>query len=736
MGSLKLFSKKYNLILFRLALTAAIQLLFFTANSQSIPPPPAPNKKLKIEAVKATQKILIDGKLLEKDWSNCIAAANFIQAYPNQGKAASYTTEVKILYDNENIYIGAICKNPGNKIYVQDLRRDFLYGNNELFGVFLDPFQDVQNPIPSFLVTPYSSQRDLLIYDDRIFDLKWDAVWSSKSAITDSSWSTEIAIPWSTLRYPSDSTTWGINFNRNIRSLNEITGWSPWPMAYTVGRMSYAGLVTNLHPPKNKANIRLQPYTLLNSTKNTRGQTNTKPQIGGEVKWLINTNTSLEGTYNTDFAQADADRQVVNLNRSSVYFPEKRQFFLENANLFSVGQDGILQPFFSRRIGLDENGNPLKINGGLRFIHQSAKRAFGAMFMQQADKDTSTKSYFGVIRGQQNIGVNNRIGTLITFQHDQKTNLSNTNVSIDGYWRNVQSLYMRPMFSTSLGNNATKKGWAFFNELGYIKNNFSFLWYQTIVSRNYNPSMGFIARNNFINTQPQFTLNLRKHWLHDKITYFSPSVKANIYHTASNGKLEEASFTLIPFKVTFKNGEVFAFYFGQSSQYLNYVYQPIRNISVIPGKYQYKRNGFYFNTNLSAPWSIISEANWGGFYDGKLNSYFFSGRYVPIPNISIAIDFTYNYFLRLGLTKESVKTYLIAPELRFSLNPKVQLTGFYQYNTVSNTGGLNMRFAWEYKPLSFVYIVFNNLKTIDTKLTQNAINDNTGILKISYIKQL
>lgn len=736
MCSLNIFSKKYNSLLFSLALTSAFQFLIILAKSQSIFQPPDANKKLKIEAVRATQKILLDGKLSEKDWNNCIAAGNFIQSYPNEGKPASFDTEVKFLYDNENIYIGVICKNPGNKILVQDLRRDFGYSNNELFGVFFDPFRDVQNPVSSFLVTPYSTQRDLLIYDDRVFDLNWDAVWSAKSFITDSSWSTEIAIPWSTLRYPPDSTTWGINFNRNIRSLNEITGWSPWPMAYTVGRMSYAGLVTNLHPPTSKANIRLQPYTLLRSTKREDSKSNLNMQVGGEIKWLVNTTTSMEATLNTDFAQADVDRQVVNLNRSSVYFPEKRQFFLENANLFSVGQDGILQPFFSRRIGLDKNGNPLKINGGLRVIHQNSKRALGAMLIQQADKDTSTKSYFGVIRGQQNIGVNNRIGTLITFQHDQQSNSFNANISVDGYWHKLQSLYIRPMLSTSLGNNITKKGWAFFNELGYIKNNFSFVWYQTIVSKNYNPSMGFIARNNFINTHPQVELNLRKHWMKDKITYFAPLINANIYHTASNGKLQEASFTVIPFRVTFKNGENFLFYLDHSSQYLEQVYQPIPNISIIPGKYQYKRFGFNFNTNLSASWSINSEVNWGGFYNGKLNSYFFSGRYVPIPKIAIAIDFTYNYFLHLGSNKENVKTYLIAPELRISFNPKVQLTGFYQYNTLINTGGLNMRFAWEYKPLSFVYIVFNNLKTIDNRVRQNTINDNNGILKISYIKQL
>jgi len=197
---------------------------FFYNKAQTIFPPLNKSDKLRIEAVKAIHEIKIDGKLTDEDWSKCIAVKNFVQSQPNQGKPASFDTEVKILYDNKNIYIGTICSNPGNKIFVQDLRRDFLYYNNELFGVFLDPFQNVQNPVPSFLVTPYGTQRDLLIYDDRIYDLNWDAVWQAKSFITDSSWSTEIAIPWSTLQYPSDSTIWGINFNRNIRSLNEITG--------------------------------------------------------------------------------------------------------------------------------------------------------------------------------------------------------------------------------------------------------------------------------------------------------------------------------------------------------------------------------------------------------------------------------------------------------------------------------------------------------------------------------
>lgn len=709
---------------------------FSSSKAQTIPAPPAYVNKPRIEAVQANEKIILDGKLTESDWSRCSSAKNFIQAYPSQGKPASFDNEVKVLYDSKNIYIGAICNNKGSKIFVQDLRRDFIYSNNELFGVFFDPFQDVQNPVPSFLVTPYSTQRDLLIYDDRIYDLNWDAVWQAKSFITDSTWSTEIAIPWSTLRYPSDSTTWGINFNRNIRSFNEITGWSPWPMAYTVGRMSYAGLVTNLHPPKNNANIRIQPYALVNSKKSIGKDFTIKPQVGGEIKWLLNTNTSIEGAVNTDFAQAEVDRQVVNLNRSSVFFPEKRQFFLENANLFSIGQNEIIQPFFSRRIGLDDYGNPLRINAGLRFIHQTGKRAVGALFINQSDKDTSTNSWFAVIRAQQNIGAKARVGTMTTFRYDEISRTSNTIISVDGFWQISEPLYVRPMFSMALPSGSSKGGWALFNEVAYVKNKFSLRWYETIVTENYLPKTGFLARNNFINSRPELGFNIPVHLFKNKIRFFIPSLKADIYHNATTKEWQEANILFTPFQVRTSKGTTFAASILPSWQKLNGAFNPVPGISIAAGKYNYTRFDFNLSTNLSAPFSVFADINLGNFYDGNLNSYTIGIRYVPVPKIAATFNYTFNRFYDFGPAEKSATTHLLAPELRISFTPKVQLSGFYQYNTVSNLGGLNMRFSWEYKPLSFIYLVFNNLKTIDTKLISIPVNDNTGILKISYIKQL
>ncbi len=723
----------------RISFLSLVFFLSFTADvaAQAIFKPVTDSSRLRIRAERTSQKITVDGILSESDWQSCQIASNFIQSNPHQGKKATYETEVRVLYDDKNIYIGAVCHNPGGKVLVQDLRRDFIYSNNDLFGVFIDAFRDVQSPVESFLVTPLSTQRDLLIYDDRIYDLNWDAVWSAKCTVNDSSWMVEMAIPWSTLRYPSGSTTWAINFNRNIRAFNEITGWSPWPFAFTVGRMAYSGLVTNLQPPENKANISAQPYVLTNTTNNSSNlKSKTKLEEGGELKWLVNTNTSIEGTLNTDFAQVDADQQVINLSRSAVFFPEKRQFFLENANLFAVGQDGIIQPFFSRSIGLDNNGNPLKIDEGARLIHQDSREAFGALFIHQTDQDSSTSSWFGVLRAQRNLSAKARIGALVTYRYDEMHGLTNTVASVDGYWHISQPFYIRPMISATMPANGAKGGMAYFTEAGYFTNTTAFQLFETYVSPNYQPKTGFLERTNFINTQPNLIFTFPVNWFNKTIRYYTPGLFADIYHNAYTGQWQEAHLNVTPFQVVTPRGNSLALIVQSSWQNIVSPYAFIPQLTVNPGIYRYTRLDCTLNTDQSVPYSVLADISTGGFYNGKLSSCTFTLRAVPIPNIAAGVTYTYDAFKGFTAGNQTVKTYLIAPELRVSFTPKIQLNGFYQYNTVSNQGGLNMRFAWEYKPLSFIYLVFNDLQTYNIPGLQTGYRQQQGIFKISYITQL
>jgi hypothetical protein len=270
--------------------------------------------------------------------------------------------------------------------------------------------------------------------------------------------------------------------------------------------------------------------------------------------------------------------------------------------------------------------------------------------------------------------------------------------------------------------------------LGYVRNKISLVWYQTFVEKNYNPGVGFLARGSFINTRPEMTLFLRSPWLKNHLRFFLPTFKADVYHEAVTKTFQEANLTIAPLRVETQTGTEIAVSFLPSWQDLPSEFALLPGLLIPKGKYKYFRTSFLLNTNQSAPYSLMANATFGNFYDGKLDSYTLSARIVPIVNISGALNYTYNHFHGFAGNGNLV-THLLAPELRVSWNAKIQLSGIYQYNTSTNLAGLNLRFSWEYQPLSFIYLVFNDLRTIEQPDT-GKIKDTAAIFKISYIRQL
>ena len=391
-----------------------ILILGRTVQAQDVFPPPENPPVL--EASRTDSELRIDGHLDEADWEKALPVSGFTQEEPEQGAAPSFDTEVRVLFDDKNLYIAAICfdSEGSDGIRVQDLRRDFDFFENDVFGVSLDPFNDGRNAI-IFQVNPYGVLRDLQVTDGNEFNIDWDATYEARTTIKEDRWIAEIAIPWNVLRYSQEQNTWGINFVRGIRRLGEFSGWSLWPRVFTPYRMDYAGILDNIEPPPPSTNLRVQPYMVVRDER--IGETDglldaVTPEIGGDIKWAITSNTVLDLTVNTDFAQADADRQVVNLSRFSVFFPERRAFFLENASLFRMGSTLAALPFFSRRIGLDDTGQPIPIDAGARLISNTENRSVGALVVRQRGNESSPASHFGVARYSQNLGENNRIGAL------------------------------------------------------------------------------------------------------------------------------------------------------------------------------------------------------------------------------------------------------------------------------------------------------------------------------------
>ncbi|TAH20156.1 MAG: hypothetical protein EAZ08_06685 [Cytophagales bacterium] len=723
--------------------------IYFPSFGQDIFQPDSNRRE--IHAIEIQKNLHIDGKLEEVEWNLAKPSKDFVQVEPLQGEKANHDTEIRMLYNKHFLYVAAFCKDSLGKksIRVPDMRRDFDDDSQDFFGLCIDPFNDKRNAM-SFMTNPYGSQSDLLSFDDLLYDTDWDGLWRVRTSRTDAGWIAEIAIPWHTLRYPKTDKTaqsWGINFFRTRRYTNEAAAWSPYPRAFSPLRMEYAGLLKDIQPPPPSPNVRVQPYLLASSDKLNGSDIgydkNTNVKIGGEVKWAVNSNTVLDLTVNTDFAQADADRQVNNVTRFSVFFPERRQFFLENASLFAVGlapDDGLvggsmrIQPFFSRTIGLDDNGNPLPLDAGARWVSRSLTRNYGGMFMRQRGNEENGAVNFAVARYSHNIGKQNRIGGIMTMKNrESTTNLAgytNWTGAVDGFFRLSQKISLNAMALSTYSTNNTGSGFGGYAQLSYNSNQFVGWSTSTVITKDFTPEMGFVARHNVISNSTGGFAIWRPKWRPKWIRNLEPGIFSDTYLQASTGKLQEFNININPVWIALQNGGSFGLFITPTFQRLDNVFSPL-NIDIQAGDYNYLRYALMAMSDASKKISYFLNYERGGYYDGKLTTLSANLRTSPIPHLSFTVSYEENRFSDIGINKTSESVKLIGIESRMALNPRLQLIGFYQYNTSQHREIWNMRFSWEFKPLSFLYLVFNqrSFQTTERQQSQHLIG------KISYLKQ-
>ena len=706
--------------------------------------------KKQIEAVQIFSSLRIDGILNEPEWTKAKPSPRFIQIEPYQGKEPGQETEVKVLFNREYLYFGIFSHDSLGKkaIRATDFKRDFNYTQHDLVSLSFDGFNDKRNAM-SLATNAYGAQRDLLSFDDLYYDIDWDGLWRVRTSRTDSGWFAEIAIPWQTLRYPRTSDSiqnWGFNIYRNRRLTNEITAFSNFPRSYSSLRMDYAGILKNLKPPPPKPNIRIQPYFLTSYDHYKNFDPGIKPQAtnvkaGGEMKWAVNPNAVLDLTVNTDFAQADADQQVNNVSRFSVFFPEKRQFFLENASLFAVGLSQNpdasggsmrIQPFFSRSIGLDSNGNPIPIDAGGRFVYRSSKRNYGAILMRQRQTDSIPATNFFVGRFSENFGKRNRLGALVTVKNrPDGTNLVST---LDGFFRFGESHSLSTMLIHSTSSRTGQQGIAGYAQYFYSNNHWKIWWTESVVTKNFNPETGFISRTDVIATTPGIFWYYRGEKLPFRkiLRAWEPGISPEFYHQSSTGTLVERTWTFYPIWLNFQSGAFFGYGMIPTYQRLTDPFQPL-GVSIQPGDYSYTRQQIWLSTDPSKFLNLSGIYTWGPYFNGKLNSGDWILEFSPIPNFSLTGHFNRNHFMGVGLAKTTSTVDLYSIQGRFALNPRLQLIGFYQKNSENQSQNYNIRFSWEYQPLSYIYLVCNHTG-FSSQLTHPQSEDHV-IAKISYLKQ-
>ncbi|MEO0899700.1 MAG: DUF5916 domain-containing protein [Bacteroidota bacterium] len=718
--------------------------LNWSQDKLDFPPPDSPQV---IKAARVTSRIVVDGKLDEADWQLAEVTSDFFRREPRQGGQIKYKTEVRFLYDEKNLYVGAFCMDSvGQKgIRVQDLSRDFGWGENDIFGFALDA-QNLKQYAQAFQTTPYGNQRDFQNFNGNGFDEGWNTLWKVRTHRTEDGYYAEFAIPFKTLRYnnpPSgESAEWGVTLVRYARRDIEVSSFPDIPQTFTPYRMTYAAKLTGIDIPPPSANIRIEPYALYqydNIRENGESTVTSNQKVGGDVKWAITPSSVLDLTFNTDFAQADVDQVVNNLERFNIFFPERRQFFLENSGIWAGASLQSIRPFFSRRIGLQGNFNaqPAPIDVGARFTQRTEKQAIAGLFVRQRETPSSPVSNFGVARYLRNYGRENNMGVMLTHRLDQASEelqtdmTNNTTITLDGQIRPSSQWDIQYMLTTSIDSETGENGYAGRFFVGNSSNKFYLGWSTEFTDAQYNPAMGFVRQNDLIAHNPGGYFI----WRPKKIPWirrWDPGVFASYNHDASQPRnFQQASLYIFPIYTWFKDNSFIEVSFSPTWQNINFDFAPL-GLEIEEGNYYYTRTFIRYYTDRSKKWSVLAQADIGDFYNGTRNSAFFNARIAPIPHVNLFGSYEYIDLNRIGLDEEDLSINVVTIGSRFALNPRLQLSTFYQFNSVDRQGRWNIRASWEYQPLSFVYIVFNDSRS---NVNMDPVQEQQLVSKITFVKQ-
>lgn len=679
------------------------------------PPPLAQRRAL--DAVKVTTPPEIDGDGSDEAWKSAKVSGDFVQFEPKQGQPPTHKSTVRVVYDERALYVFAELEQPGGwtAFNQRDMRRDFPTNECDSFSVILDTLGDGRNAF-SFSVNPFGAQREEQVVDDALFEPNWDTVWRASTRRDEAGWTVELAIPWKSLRHGGKSVVWGVQFYRRERGMNEDTVWSPVPRTVSPWRMPYAGVIKGLEPAEpSLLSLQLRPYLIGRLVKEGDAPFGVAPSGGGEVTWNPTSSTAIDLTANTDFAETDVDRRVVNLSRFSVFFPERRQFFLESAGVFAAGFQGFLQPFFSRRIGLSE-GASVPISFGARAVYRTPERAAGALVVHTLPTATTNSSLFGVARYSHNLGEQSRVGGMVVYRHDFEGALGpasdNVVPVVDGMFRTGPVTMTATLMgsSTTSPGQAARFGTAATAEARVQGNWGNFGVWGNLSTKDFEAKTGFVARGDIMGVGTSGGLDYRPDWLPSWLRSMGPFVDGYALWGVSDGQFQEASVYVSPMWFLFKGGDEAWLFVEKAVQELKEPFEPVQHVAFAPGTHSYERMGVAFSSQASRKVALGGDVSTGTYYSANAFNASVRGSVQPIPHVLFAGSYTYNRFWGEGVLKSFAETHLLLVETRLALSPKLQLIGSYQRDTDGNAQVFNARLAWEFLPLSFVYVVVTDTR--------------------------
>lgn len=680
------------------------------------------NAAYRLHIRKTNLPVLIDGIADDEAWKNTDVANDFFMVLPMDTGKATELSEIRMTYDDKNIYLVATFYNTARgPNYVESLRRDFTFGKNDNFLLFMDPFNN-QTTGFSFGANAEGAQWDGTMYGGGRVDLNWDSKWVSAVQRDKDKWVFEMALPFKSIRYKDGITEWGINFSRLDLKASEKSSWTPIPRQFPTSSLAYAGvLVWDAPPPPPGTNISLIPYVLGVVGDAAAGETANDMKVGGDVKFSLTSSLNLDLTFNPDFSQVEVDRQVTNLDRFELFFPEKRQFFLENGDLFaSFGYEDI-RPFFSRRIGL---GVPIRagarISGNL-----NENWRLGIMDMQTATVDeTGLPSYnFGVLSLQRKVFSRSSIGLMfvnkqaISYpsgsdslqtlypQFNRNLGLEYNLASSNNLW-NGKAFVLKSFAPGGEGNGITQAA-----NLEYSSRKWRWGIQEESVGEEYSAEVGFVPRRGYINLS-----SFLGHLFFPekgKIVSHGPVLNSSYFF---NEKFERTDYqNSLEYLLNFRNRSELGFEVLNEYVELFSPFDPTRSGKdslAIGTKHRWNSFGFEY---ISKPQSLLTYT-----LGGLAGGYYLDGTRVGItaelgyrfqPYVSLSSNLSYNY-ISMPSPWNTTQFWLIGSEVDITFSNTLFFANLFQYNEQSRNFNLNSRLQWRYKPASDLFLVYTNNQLI------------------------
>lgn len=675
-----------------------------------------------IQAYKTSEKIKFDGKLTEKVWQDAPHINNFTQRDLDFGQAITEKTEVAVIYDKNALYIGVWCyQKDVNTIVAKNMNRDFDYETDDNFQVLISPFDDNRNGY-LFVINPNGARTDIQVYGGEDGNEDWNGVWDTKTTITDKGWFAEIYIPFSTLQFKKGTIlNWALNFERDIVSENEQALWQGWSRDNSIYSVNNAGSLIGITDIAYAKKFELKPYALIGWSHDVNNGNTYPIKLGGDLNVNISPTLKLNLTSFTDFAQVEADRIPVNLSRFSVYYPEKRQFFLEGYDMYSFYLGDRNNAFYSREIGL-EDGKQVPIIAGARLFGKVGKHNIGFLNIQEAKLDSIPSTNSTVFRYKYDIGKQSSVGGIFT---NKINNIhSNQVIGLDAAYQTSKFLHnknltVKASLATSLQNfNLQKNALTYRIFVDYPNDLIDNFMAIGSMQKDFNPELGYIRRTNYNSYSWYFRLAPRVFTKYGIKRLLLKPWGFTLYNTLATGEPESFSNETRPFGFILKSGERFEFNLIQNYDRLDEDFELTDNILVPIGKYWMYQYEFQLETyNARRIW-IELLYNWGDFYTGKIKT-FESTLGVNInKHININTEYTLN---KVDLLQGSVTTNEVAFYFNYAFTTKLNFSLFSQYNDLDQVMLYNFRFHWIPKIGSDLYIVYN-------------IGYNEPIKQIEYLK--